>query len=220
MNRPDAPLSLANLADASGATPRTIRYYIAQGLLPAPFGGGPATRYSQGHLDRLRLIRGLQRQHLPLAEIRGRLEGLTDAEVAALVDREPDAAHPPESAIDYIRGILSPPSAASENNGFPPRARRVPSEHLRAMPASALPSAPAPDVPAGSVRESTAVYGDATQSPAIQPSVSQPGRSQWERVSLDPDIELHVRRPLSRHQNRAVERVVAFARQVLEEDPS
>jgi hypothetical protein len=47
-----------------------------------------------------------------------------------------------------------------------------------------------------------------------------PARSQWERVALDPDVELHVRRPLSRHQNRAVERLVAFGRHVLEEDPS
>jgi hypothetical protein len=44
-------------------------------------------------------------------------------------------------------------------------------------------------------------------------------RSQWERVSITSDIELHVRRPLSRRDNRLVERLLAFARQLGEEQP-
>ena len=44
-------------------------------------------------------------------------------------------------------------------------------------------------------------------------------RSQWERVAITSDIELHVRRPLSRRDNRLVERLVAFARQLQEEQP-
>ncbi len=43
-------------------------------------------------------------------------------------------------------------------------------------------------------------------------------RSQWEHIALAPDIELHVRRPLSRIQNRRVERLLAIARALLEED--
>ncbi len=43
-------------------------------------------------------------------------------------------------------------------------------------------------------------------------------RSQWERIALTPDIELHVRRPLSRRDNRLVERLIAFARQLQGED--
>ena len=41
--------------------------------------------------------------------------------------------------------------------------------------------------------------------------------SQWERIEIAPDVELHVRRPLSRHQNRAVERLIAFARNLFQE---
>jgi hypothetical protein len=44
-------------------------------------------------------------------------------------------------------------------------------------------------------------------------------RSQWDRIQLDPDVELHVRRPLSRIQNKRVERLVELARQILQEDP-
>ena len=45
-------------------------------------------------------------------------------------------------------------------------------------------------------------------------------RSQWERLSLGPNVELHVRRPLSRLEQRRVERLITIARQVLDEDQS
>ena len=45
-----------------------------------------------------------------------------------------------------------------------------------------------------------------------------PERSQWERISLTPDLELHVRRPLSRLQNRQLARLLQLARGLLEED--
>jgi hypothetical protein len=47
---------------------------------------------------------------------------------------------------------------------------------------------------------------------------AQPDRSQWERVALSPDVELHIRRPLSRDHNRRVDRLISIARQLLEED--
>src|SRR3990172_9611564 len=80
---PDDPYGLADLARLADVTPRTIRYYVAQGLLPSPEAAGPATRYTEGHLLRLRLIRRLQRDHLPLAEIRARLEQMGDEAIAA-----------------------------------------------------------------------------------------------------------------------------------------
>ena len=58
---PDTEYSLQDLADLAGATPRTIRYYIAQGLLASPGRVGPGTTYTEGHLNRLRLIKRLQR---------------------------------------------------------------------------------------------------------------------------------------------------------------
>src|SRR5262245_45258526 len=81
---PEDAYSLADLARLADVTPRTVRYYVSQGLLPSPEAAGPATRYGEGHLARLRLIKRLQREHLPLAEIRARLERLGDDEVGAL----------------------------------------------------------------------------------------------------------------------------------------
>ena len=85
---PDDPYSLADLARLADVTTRTIRYYVAQGLLPSPEAAGPATRYGEGHLARLRLIKRLQRDHLPLAEIRSRLERMGDEEVQAPPGRD------------------------------------------------------------------------------------------------------------------------------------
>ncbi len=189
--------SLQDLADLTEVTPRTIRYYVAQGLLSSPEGAGPGTRYSEGHLVRLRLIRQLQREHLPLAEIRARIAGLDDEAITELLEA-PTAAGVNESAVDYIRAVLG--------GGVAPGQMQAPAPMpgpslLRRMALPDMPAAAAPDAP------STA------------PS-SIPDRSQWDRISLAPDIELHIRRPLSRLQNKRVDRLLAIARQLLEEDQS
>src|ERR671916_1871922 len=87
---------LTELSSAAGVTPRTIRYYVQQGLLPSPGTRGPGTRYERAHLDRLQLIRRLQRLHLPLAEIRRRLEALDDDGVREALEASPiDHSEPP-----------------------------------------------------------------------------------------------------------------------------
>ena len=207
----ESEYSLQDLSDLAGVTPRTIRYYIAQGLLPSPGKAGPGATYADGHLNRLRLIRRLQREHLPLAEIRSRLATLDDATIAALV--EAPATEPPAgSALDYIRGVL-------EGD------RRSDPTFLSRPLASASPSAPAPlgaspplgiavelQAPTLRLAESVQAYAETpTPTPAID-------RSQWDRILLAPDVELHVRRPLGRRQHKRVERLIEIARELLEED--
>src|SRR4051812_8803764 len=98
--------SLTELADLAGVTPRTVRYYLAQGLLPAVAQMGPGSKYDQGHLARLRLIRRLQAEHLPLAEIRRRLERLDDDAIDELSDSVASVG-PSDTALDYLRAVLS-----------------------------------------------------------------------------------------------------------------
>ena len=85
-------LTLGELTAAADVSVRTVRYYIAEGLLPPPEGSGPGSAYTQGHLDRLRLIQRLKEAYLPLKEIRRRLSGLSDDEVQerARGQRSPD----------------------------------------------------------------------------------------------------------------------------------
>ena len=67
-------MGIAELAQRAGVTPRTVRYYVAEGLLPPPGGRGQRRAYGQGHLDRLDEIRELKAAYLPLHEIRRRLD--------------------------------------------------------------------------------------------------------------------------------------------------
>ena len=178
-------MDLADLCVRTGVTVRTVRYYVQQGLLPSP-GTGPHARYQQEHLDRLRLIRQLQKAHLPLVEIRRRLEGLDLHGVQALLHSSSTttaaapAAAAGDAAVDYVRAVLAgvPPPPVSTSSSTPTTSRSV-----------------SPTTPVNIV--------------AV--------RSPWERISLGSDLELHVRRPQSRDDNRRVERIIEAALRILNE---
>jgi DNA-binding transcriptional MerR regulator len=61
--------SLAELAEETGLSPRTIRYYISRGLVEGPVVAGRGAAYNAGHLAGLKLIRELQSRGAMLAEI-------------------------------------------------------------------------------------------------------------------------------------------------------
>jgi hypothetical protein len=62
---------------------------------------------------------------------------------------------------------------------------------------------------------------DAVASVTPGASIPSPARhSQWERIVLNEDLELHIRRPLSRERNRQVDRLLAFVKQISKEDAS
>ena len=65
---------LDELAAAAGVSPRTVRYYVQRGLLPAPAFRGRDTAYSGEHLLRLRAIKRLQESFWPLDAIQAELE--------------------------------------------------------------------------------------------------------------------------------------------------
>ena len=65
--------SLRELAARTGVSARTIRYYIARGLLPPPLAAGRHARYGREHEQRLRQIQEGRRRGCSLAEMGGRL---------------------------------------------------------------------------------------------------------------------------------------------------
>jgi DNA-binding transcriptional MerR regulator len=77
---------MADLERETGFNARTIRYYISQGLLPPAHGRGPGATYDLGHLLRLRMIKLLKAEYLPLDDIKSRLSDLTDREIAAILE--------------------------------------------------------------------------------------------------------------------------------------
>jgi DNA-binding transcriptional MerR regulator len=62
-------MTLAEIAKASGFPARTIRYYIARGLVSGPVKSGRDAAYTSGHLERLERIKKLQAEGRTLSEV-------------------------------------------------------------------------------------------------------------------------------------------------------
>ncbi len=217
-----ARYELKDLAARAGVTARTVHFYIQQGLLPPAGAPGPGARYSEAFLARLIVIRRLQREHLPLAEIRRRLAGLDDHVVlglAAATVRAGGTAAPREtSALEYIRTVLgqTPARSAAAPGQVAPMAAASRTSWLRALTSPLRTGAAVRDEPAAS--DSLSMSAAAETPPSAAPTPAVVTRSQWERIALVPDVELHIRRPLTREQNRRVERLLVAAREILQEE--
>lgn len=70
-----ADMGIGELADSAGLSRRAIRFYVQQGLIPAPLGRGRGRHYDGTHLDRLRRIAELQSAGHSLDAIRKILAG-------------------------------------------------------------------------------------------------------------------------------------------------
>ncbi|MFI5275182.1 MAG: MerR family transcriptional regulator, partial [Ktedonobacterales bacterium] len=115
--------TMDELAELGQVPVRTVRFYIAQGVLPGPGSRGRAATYSDEHLLRLRLIRRLAERRVPLAEMRALLAPLTADETRALLAAEErhtvtlqEAARAP-SPKEYIAALLSQAQAARQPGG-------------------------------------------------------------------------------------------------------
>jgi DNA-binding transcriptional MerR regulator len=229
-------IGLAELARETDVTVRTIRYYITQGLLPSPIGQGPSAHYTDSHADRIRLIKVLQKEHLPLAQIRARLDQLDDQQVRRALDEAelghmvdaatrggaPGAAGflPGASALEYIRRVLREGSGRGPARSFRPM---TPADHpqppaqnlmrpVRSFGRDVPDEYPLPGE-SGRPRHDPPAPSN-VPSPFPSRSLPMTDRSTWEHITLAPDFELHVRRPLDRHANRQLERLLDYAREL------
>jgi len=134
---------------------RTIRFYLAEGLIQAPEEKqGTASVFGYLNLLQLLTVKKLQAEHLPIRKIRELVDGKSEEELETLLgvsgasrkkSRESDAK-------DYLESLLAPAA---------PR-----------FTAAARPSQQhAPDVD---------MAGEATE-------------QSWQRVEIEPGLELHIR---------------------------
>lgn len=102
---------LDELARAADVAPRTIRYYVQRGLLPAPEFRGKDTAYSAEHLRRLRAIKRMQEARMPLEEIAARLGAGTEDDVpppSAPPARESAPPSVPVAGERWERFVIAP----------------------------------------------------------------------------------------------------------------
>jgi DNA-binding transcriptional MerR regulator len=211
-------LTLGELTAATDVSVRTVRYYIAEGLLPPPEGSGPGSVYTQGHLDRLRLIQRLKEAYLPLKEIRRRLSGLSDDEVRSLLAADdnrgaPIASPPSESlydeslagARDYLALLESREQYRTE-----PLALQFPAAPA---PVEAAPESDLRPLPARS-RTPRAATTSALTAPQRDEPVASAGTGLWHRIPLGDEAELVISdRVYGRHRDR-IDWLVRWARKV------
>ncbi|MCY1017209.1 MerR family transcriptional regulator [Pyxidicoccus sp. MSG2] len=108
---------LAELAEAAGVSPRTVRYYVQRGLIPAPPFRGPDTVYGEEHLLRLKAIRVLQARFLPLDAIQVELQRLSADELRRLAESDttptPPTYGPATPGVITDVRVLTPPVVGS-----------------------------------------------------------------------------------------------------------
>lgn len=73
----EARYAIQDLADLADVSRRTVRYYVQEGLIPAPLGVGRGRHYSRAHLDRLLQVKELQASGRTLDAIRAEIKGAT-----------------------------------------------------------------------------------------------------------------------------------------------
>ncbi len=107
---------LEELARAADISPRTVRYYVQRGLLPAPQFRGRDTVYTADHLSRLKAIKKLQDQYLPLDAIQIELERRKPEDIlGAAAQPRPNA---PPSPLPLPIPMPMPPSRTQPSQSW------------------------------------------------------------------------------------------------------
>ncbi|GAA3206090.1 MerR family transcriptional regulator [Actinocorallia longicatena] len=80
----DEGLTIAEVAESTGLTAHTLRYYERAGLLdPPPRGMNGHRRYGRRDLDRIHLLTRLRSTGMPIAELRRYVELIRDGDATA-----------------------------------------------------------------------------------------------------------------------------------------
>jgi DNA-binding transcriptional MerR regulator len=140
---------------------RTIRYYLAEGLIQAPEEKrGTASVFSYLNLLQVVAVKKLQAEHFPIRKIRELVEGKSEQELEALLGIGQESGTKGDEVKRYLESLLTSSSSRNLNSAKATGAR--------------LP------------RRSTS-----PQSPPTQDAAAAPGS--WQRVEIEPGLELHIR---------------------------
>lgn len=193
----DAVFTLERLCQEANVTIRTVRYYIAEGLLPPPLGQGPAARYGAEHLRRLQIIAGLKARFLPLREIRRVLDSLDDAGIADLASEFASSAEIQTPRVEAGRRFSNDEAAANDT------------EALHSL-AFAAPN------PAASYIEDLLGSNRTTIHRHLPPPAPQPApEKSWRRVPITEDAELLIEADTLERRREQIESLVAWAQKLL-----
>ena len=148
---------------------RTIRYYLTEGLIsPAEEKQGTASVFNYRHLLQVLVIKKLQSEHLPIRKIKEIVSDRKERDLERLLGDEDSTKN---EATRYLQNLLVsslraiPPPAAPRGNVGGLNSSGVPTMASAPLYEPPIPTAAVPTITTGS----------------------------WERIEVEPGLELHVR---------------------------
>lgn len=193
----DREYSLDELSTLADVSPRTVRYYIVEGLLPPPLTSGRNATYSQEHLDRLNAIASMKEMFLPLREIRHRLNTLTPEQM-----RDP-------AYLATLSQAVAMERAMGKRHGRRDMAERFGAESARhAMHSEMRRGRPE--------RRRGEPVMQRSMSP--EPEAAEAPSQSWERFPLGDDAELLIRSSKAKNMGPRLYRTLHKLRHMIETD--
>lgn len=199
---------ISELAEITGVSTRTIRYYIEEGLLPQPETRGKYAIFSQEYVDRLRLIKTLKKTFLPLKEIKLRLDKLSAEQVHQLAHQF--ELHPGQdfARLDTYANLDT--SVSSETTVHEGKADYLVRGTRNTSPSSThTPPSSAAKIPASQAERVRAL--------------PKPDEESWTRVTLLPGMELWIREEAQQKDRVKIQQLILYARDLftsLDEKPA
>jgi DNA-binding transcriptional MerR regulator len=162
-------------------TLRTLRFYVAQGLLDKPLSYEQRTAlYGYRHLLQVVVIKCLQANHIPIRKIREVLQGLSNEELEQLMDLPAGGGPAEKSGLPDTPNILS--HSLPEAPGHKYYGSGLASPLLRGILQSRLSSRSVrPQQPIGAMEAKPRF----AEPPAIPNS--------WRHLEVEPGVEIHLR---------------------------
>jgi len=188
-------LWISELADLTGVSTRTIRYYIEEGLLPQPEIRGKYAVFNDDYLVRLKLIKYLKDAYLPLKEIRKRLDTLMVPEMRDLLTRFE------QDPVRALAELDVYPADKPASSGLPAPMMDSAQDYIsKVMHKKAV-----------RLNEERSSFNTPAAPAPVKVNFSQ---ESWQRVELAPGIELNIRQPQPTARRSQINELIELARKI------
>lgn len=188
-------VTLEELSTRSGVEQRTLRSWIAEGLLAPPLRSGRGATYPAANIDRALAIRALKDIHgLTLAKIGRMFLTASDRQIRSWAEEAGGLLPPPGSARDYLRALREKDARGPAEPDAPVgiRAARFERRFSIFHKPSLLSPSPEGDVsPADRGRLEKLIV--MLQTLLAEPAQRRSRGTVWTRIEITPDLELAVR---------------------------
>ena len=202
--------TLEELAELTQIRPRTIRHYIQQDLLLGPDSLGRNATYGDYHVGRLRVIRRLRGNGFTIKQIAHYFRSARPDEEIRLLGLPMEEPEPSFMHADSVERSIPFEPEEDSTLGFILARQSMATAPRSRFAASSIPSSAMP--PNGPIELLLERLRNISGTRRISRRSSG---EEWTRLTVTPDLELHVRGPLPPKQLELFEQVADQIRVIL-----